>query len=330
MMLFASAGSWGEVQPLLALAKHTDGQFACDERWLSSAGKYVREPWKLCNTLDHDYSIGGFFESLDMQAIFDSLYMASEQAEAIVSSFYLSPAKIVAELRGIPWIATTTSPIYFRELGAVSNARLMAVEAKLNTIRKAVGLPHSDMTLVPENTIGLYPHFLAGAEPFPVIGYPRLPALGFRPVPVTYPYCIVSTGSINPHDWIDEAIAWADANALSVLYGGVEFSRKAKNGGQHIGVPFDLSFDVDSAMRSATCAIIHGGIGTLCGAIVAGVPVIVKPFAFDQFHNARILAARGAGLWPMGRARRVDASIEPAQFTLHAFDALRSQLKVAA
>jgi UDP:flavonoid glycosyltransferase YjiC (YdhE family) len=47
-----------------------------------------------------------------------------------------------------------------------------------------------------------------------------------------------------------------------------------------------------------TCAGIvhHGGAGTVLGALAAGVPQLVVPGAGDRAHNARLVAARGAGL----------------------------------
>jgi UDP:flavonoid glycosyltransferase YjiC (YdhE family) len=43
----------------------------------------------------------------------------------------------------------------------------------------------------------------------------------------------------------------------------------------------------------AACAIIHGGIGTSLAALRAGCPVVVLPFAHDQFDNAARLRALG-------------------------------------
>jgi UDP:flavonoid glycosyltransferase YjiC (YdhE family) len=48
----------------------------------------------------------------------------------------------------------------------------------------------------------------------------------------------------------------------------------------------------------ATCAAIvhHGGAGTVLGALAAGVPQLVVSGPGDRTHNARLVAARGAGL----------------------------------
>jgi UDP:flavonoid glycosyltransferase YjiC (YdhE family) len=307
MILFASAGSWGEVQPLLALAKHFDGAFACDEKWVPHANKYLAT-YSLCAAPAHDYSIAGFLEGLPFEEIFRSLLDLSIacKATAIVSPFYLLPAKIVAEMRGIPWIATTTSPIYFREIGAVSNARMMAVEKKLNMIRKAAGLPHSDSTLMPERVVGLYPAFL-GESPFPVLGYPRLPpcepVLSVAPV---YPYCVISQGSIANHEAMYSVLAACRDMHLSAVYLGNGFSDSARC----FGLPFSVHLDHVTLLRGANAAIIHGGIGTLCDAIEADVPIIVRPLYFDNFHNASELVKRGAKLWPALQGGRVDVKLE--------------------
>lgn len=46
----------------------------------------------------------------------------------------------------------------------------------------------------------------------------------------------------------------------------------------------------------AAALVCHGGSGTLLGGLAAGVPLVVVPFGADQPHNARLVAAAGAGL----------------------------------
>ena len=46
----------------------------------------------------------------------------------------------------------------------------------------------------------------------------------------------------------------------------------------------------------AAMAVVHGGSGSTLGAIAAGVPLVVVPLFADQPHNARRVAAAGAGL----------------------------------
>lgn len=300
MILFAAAGSWGEVQPLLALAQQFRGRFACDAKWSGFASEYLPAD-HLCEAPDHDHTVGGFLESLDFDQIFAGLESLADTCNpsAIVSSFYLSPAKIVAELRGIPWIATTTSPVYFSEMGEVSPERMLAIGNKLNAIRERVGLKPERAPYAPEKVLGLYPWFLMDSEVLPAIGYPRLPPLVSitSPLPAK-PYCVVSSGSIAMHEArADAEKACADMGLECMYLGGPEY-------------PFSPKFTHMNALKYADAAIIHGGVGTLVDAIDAKVPIIVRPLYFDNFYNAAKLHRRGAALWPDLNAKRVDVEVE--------------------
>src|SRR5258708_14574489 len=49
-------------------------------------------------------------------------------------------------------------------------------------------------------------------------------------------------------------------------------------------------------MARAAAVLCHGGSGTVRGSMAAGVPMVVVPQGADQPHNARRIAAVGAGL----------------------------------
>ncbi len=51
----------------------------------------------------------------------------------------------------------------------------------------------------------------------------------------------------------------------------------------------------DVAARAAVM-VVHGGYGTMLGALTAGVPLVVAPLFADQPHNARRVAELGAGI----------------------------------
>jgi rhamnosyltransferase subunit B len=55
----------------------------------------------------------------------------------------------------------------------------------------------------------------------------------------------------------------------------------------------------------AAAVVIHGGAGTTSEALRSGRPVLVLPFAFDQFHMANEVEATGAGIWVRKRERSV-------------------------
>lgn len=61
----------------------------------------------------------------------------------------------------------------------------------------------------------------------------------------------------------------------------------------------------------AAAIVCHGGSGTLLGALAAGVPMVAVPMFADQPHNARRLAAVGAGIaLPNPDAGALRAAIE--------------------
>lgn len=62
--------------------------------------------------------------------------------------------------------------------------------------------------------------------------------------------------------------------------------------------------DLPEAIRGSKLVISHGGIGTVADAMLAAVPQLVVPKAFDQFHNAGIVNRLGFGL-----------TIEPGNFS---------------
>src|SRR5204862_6738478 len=49
-------------------------------------------------------------------------------------------------------------------------------------------------------------------------------------------------------------------------------------------------------LARASALVCHGGSGTLRGGLAAGVPMVVTPLFADQPHNARRVAAVGAGI----------------------------------
>jgi UDP:flavonoid glycosyltransferase YjiC (YdhE family) len=56
----------------------------------------------------------------------------------------------------------------------------------------------------------------------------------------------------------------------------------------------------------AAVVVIHGGAGTTGEALRSGRPILVLPFAFDQFHMAKEVEATGAGVWVRKRDRSLD------------------------
>lgn len=290
MILFASTGSWGEVSPLLSLAQRFNGRIACGPEWSDRASAYVPAV-SIGTPIAHDYTAFGFMRALDMDRLFIDLWRASEGCSAIVSAFFLWPAQIVAELRGIPCISTTVSPIYFMETGCVSSEALADLSKALSEIRHKACLPEKD-PLAPSRLIGLFPAFLGG--PVETIGYPSLCDPN-EAVP-DGDYCAVSSGTVNP-DWRDEAQAACKAMGLRCEYLD---SRSFK-------------FNHKKLMEKAKAAMVHCGVGTLVDAVAARTPIVCRPFAYDQHYNAEKLVSLGATAWPDLNPGIVRAEVEPVE-----------------
>jgi UDP:flavonoid glycosyltransferase YjiC (YdhE family) len=81
-----------------------------------------------------------------------------------------------------------------------------------------------------------------------------------------------------------------------------------------------LPFSV--ALPRVTAVVHHGGIGTTSQALRAGTPQLVRPFAFDQFDNARRLEELGVARWFPAKKYRARAVAE-ALLELTKSDAVR-------
>ena len=67
----------------------------------------------------------------------------------------------------------------------------------------------------------------------------------------------------------------------------------------------------DLVMPRAAALLCHGGSGTIIGALAAGLPMVIAPIMADQPHNARRVAAVGAGLAvPDADAAALGAALE--------------------
>jgi UDP:flavonoid glycosyltransferase YjiC (YdhE family) len=69
-------------------------------------------------------------------------------------------------------------------------------------------------------------------------------------------------------------------------------------------------------MARADVVVHHGGSGTTLGALAAGVPQLVLPQGADQFANADVLVAAGAGLCLRAEELSADAITEHTRILL--------------
>lgn len=285
MILFASTGSWGEVSPLLSLAQHFKGRMACGPEWVMRANQYAPS-MSIGLPIQHDFTAKGFLLALNFERLFLDLWKASEGCDAIVSAFFLWPAVFVARLRKIPYIATTISSIYLQE-DNVPVETMSAIYSKLDELRDMVNLQQEDLSR-PPHLLLLYPGFLGG------IGYPSLSDPN-EAVPEG-DYCAVSSGTVNP-DWREEAEAACQQMGLRCEY--LDST--------------SFKFNHRKLMQNAKAAMVHGGVGTLVDCVAAKTPIIVRPFAYDQHHNAEKLVSLGATAWPELTPGIVQAEVEPVE-----------------
>jgi UDP:flavonoid glycosyltransferase YjiC (YdhE family) len=85
-----------------------------------------------------------------------------------------------------------------------------------------------------------------------------------------------------------------------------------------------LPFSV--ALPRVSAVVHHGGIGTTSQALRAGIPQLVRPFAFDQFDNARRIQELGVGRWFPGKRYRASGVAE-ALTELTSSDAVRGAVE---
>ncbi len=121
----------------------------------------------------------------------------------------------------------------------------------------------------------------------------------------TGPLIYVTFGTVLPYMSIAAGIFRAVVEAVVEAVATVSGSRVLLCVGTHfdptlIGpVPHNVHVEawVDQAdiLPGADLVVCHGGSGTALGALGAGVPMVAVPVFADQFENARLVAAAGAG-----------------------------------
>ena len=85
-------------------------------------------------------------------------------------------------------------------------------------------------------------------------------------------------------------------------------------GPQPAGVVIRSYIPQDELLPWCDAAVVHGGSGTVLGALAHGVPLLVLPQGADQWNNAERVAAAGAGL----RLLRDDVSIDAIRHAVRA------------
>lgn len=128
---------------------------------------------------------------------------------------------------------------------------------------------------------------------------PWSPPTSLLPRPGKLPRVLLTLGTY-PHTGAElrlraaaEAASTLDAELVVVL-------GNADRGSAHTGWPSGAQVTdwVDLPAESKRCALVihHAGAGSCWAALAAGVPAIFLPQAADQFRNADLVAAAGAGV----------------------------------
>lgn len=267
--------------------------------------------------------IGEIFATLNVRAMLPAMREAVERwrPDVVLHEPGEMASAIVAEEASVPHVRIGTSLI-----GATSDFAVLAAPA-LEAWRPGV-----DAAIAASPYLTLFPGSIdpddrAGASGADVdgavLGGPALgtsalaasalvarfrdPSLGARPDPLPpwwpgddRPLLYVSFGSVAAqvpaaapiYDVALDAVADLPARVLLTTgHGGLPTPRATPpNVCVREWVP---QADV---LPHADAVLCHGGSGTTLGALAAGVPLVITPLFADQPHNARSVAAAGAGI----------------------------------
>jgi UDP:flavonoid glycosyltransferase YjiC (YdhE family) len=262
-------------------------------------------------TLDADEAnalvAGDLFIRQDTPAAYPHLRRAIDRFQPDVVLYDISDfaAGLAAEAAGVPAVSVAiTLGTHMRTLGATISAALDEVRADIGLdpdpeLERLARTP--SFTLMPE---GLEePSDLEGPQPLRFrVPDPREP----RPLPDwwrndDWPLVYLTFGSVAPGMGYFPELFQRAIDALSGLSARVlvtvgrerdpaELGRTAPNVHVARWVP---QADV---MPHAAAMVCHGGSGTVNAGLAAGVPMVVVPLFADQPHNARRVAAIGAGI----------------------------------
>ena len=250
----------------------------------------------------------------------------AQNADGIVSHTLALAAPIVAAQRQLPWISATVSPLALFEPAlapalpiapwAANYPRFNAILLRLlrrqfgvwlrpvQHLRTELGLPPGDNALwegahSPVLALRLWSPLFCEPPSGVATGFcfdapqPLAPDLekwlNAGPAPIV----ICAPSGCGGDRWLSEAAHHARALGQRVLLLGVD-AAPAEDG--IMALPFA---PLGNVLNYAAALVHGGGIGTLALAWSAGVPMLIRPRAHDQFDNARraeaLGIARGAG-----------------------------------
>ncbi|WIE83705.1 glycosyltransferase [Curtobacterium sp. MCPF17_021] len=300
---------------------------------------------------------------------------ACRSADVIVASnLVMDEASCVAEAMGVPFVGLHFAPwrpnrayaahaMTVRRLvlplrlathHLVAQAEWKATAAYVNTFRRSLDLPETDLPLPTRlaagNTLeiqafgaGLVPELHGWATRFPVVGF-LTPTAEQR----------LRWHDVQPDEALDE---WLDAGDPPVFFGfgsmpvrdpgamlamltdvceqlGVRGLIGAGWSAMPIGVAQRAAdrmrlvgpLDHTSVMPRCSVAVHHGGAGTTAASIGAGLPTVVCAVAFDQPFWGQRLRDQGLGTWLPFRKADADRLVDAVRPLLDEAVAARTRL----
>ena len=196
------------------------------------------------------------------------------------------------------------------------------VKPQLNRFRHHLGLPpvsrifHTWMHS-PDVVLGLFPDWFATPQPdWPpqtvLTGFPLYDDVHDSALPTAvqtfleaHPQPLVFTpGSANKHG--KTFFAEATTTCQEMNRPGIFLTRYPDQLPQPLPRHMIHFSYVPLSLLLPHCAALihHGGIGTCSQALQAGIPQLIRPYAFDQFDNGRRVEKLGVGLTLAGRSFR--------------------------
>ena len=270
--------------------------------------------------------VGELFAGLYARASLPGVLAAVEAfaPDVIVheSSEYAGP--LAAERAGIP-----AAHVCFG-LSSLGDATIGWAARPVDALRREYGLapdPQGER-LYDRPTLSLMPPALEGTAPIHHFREPR-PEPG--PPPAAWngdrrPLVYLSFGSVAPTSGAFPGLYRAAIEQLAAL----PIRLLVSAGGQDpaalaplpAGVVAERWVDEAALGHHAAAMVSHGGAGSVRTALASGLPLVVMPLFGDQPHNARAVAAAGAGIavedGPPGLAAAVRAVLEDPAYGVRA------------
>jgi rhamnosyltransferase subunit B len=373
-ILIATTGSLGDLNPMIAIGRQlrklgadvTVAALSCYKIAIQSNGfgflsiggreDYVQSLRYTREMLAHD-SFELFVERVNFEQL-DTLYAqlleAVRDADILVAPAHVVPAHLVAEKRGIPYVACALCLIHIKSpatAGSEEYKRLAASSARWNAILRRLRqdqrlerrvLPFASLLSDASKVLGVLPHFLLSPGDFrtpnlEVVGYAdHAPAERMIQDERLRSFCdertvAFSFGSFadtcDPMHFLQESIAACRELGLKCVYLSRQVtSEMLEMTSQEVQIRSDVA--PDAVFPLVGIAVHHGGTGTLVAACKHAKPMVIVPFFLDQpLHADRMQNLIGSPHIPARdytRARAVEALRHTLMHRAHMIASLES------